>query len=838
MFQFNNIPPNIQKNLFKRMNALSRTGNMSPLGLQTEQQSNSVSEMMTKACWVRVTAAVPDFKKDDTGKYIEPLEKLHTPMRLSSAFQDGQPLNRPLTSQTNLLNNKPNDTLRAHTGITGVSTSFKNHSIQNVTINWKLWDINDFEVYEKAFLKHGRTVLVEFGWSTPETKTLPKVEKPEDMIQYYDAIQEKIIKSGGDYYAAIGVIKSFSYNIGVNGEFDCTTELTSMGNTLFKGAVDPTDNPVPELIRNKNTKTAEEAFQKSQTTFETYLKDLNKNINKEMSKGYPDIYYNSETNKGYCSWGWFEDNILNTFFGFVTKKKGSLDGSISPLTTSIQSIGTKYKVTSTADSTEVQEFETIRGNNKCRSSDNLYTKSRHIQFPGRYIGLNALGKAGEADGGFTTGVALEYKHIMDTFSNINEFSPFIETDDNPDKYGSIRNIVFSADFLAQEFSGIRNLEDGLTSFWSTVNSEYGTFWSFKVVQDQGSNGRIGVVDQLVAEHRIKDINPKLDGKKSTIKDPNHCFEFPLYSNRSLFKDFSLEVKLSSQMATQAMFHSNKNFSTQGEDESGKPEDIGITALASLQNQTMTDKTANVQGQEDSKDFLLDEIWIPYLGDPTNNKGPMLVGRVDPSDTTSDLELKVIDVQSNLEGLTTAQETVQDTEQRVKTEEKVSEFTEANNWFDPEQPAQKDDALVYTAKGDMLNSFQKSMLWLMNKSSEAKAQVDPITPLNISFTIPGIGGISMYDLFAVDYLPKQYRDYGLFQVNAVDHTLSPSGWDTKISGLLRVDMDSLIKSAKAAGQYEEGDSTEINLNYDSTATMSVLQFKQNAKKVDDKKASTD
>ena len=148
-----------------------------------------------------------------------------------------------------------------------------------------------------------------------------------------------------------------------------------------------------------------------------------------------------------------------------------------------------------------------------------------------------------------------------------------------------------------------------------------------------------------------------------------------------------------------MFHSNKNFSTQGEDESGKPEDIGITALASLQNQTMTDKTANVQGQEDSKDFLLDEIWIPYLGDPTNNKGPMLVGRVDPSDTTSDLELKVIDVQSNLEGLTTAQETVQDTEQRVKTEEKVSEFTEANNWFDPEQPAQKDDALVYTAKGE-------------------------------------------------------------------------------------------------------------------------------------------
>ena len=37
----------------------------------------------------------------------------------------------------------------------------------------------------------------------------------------------------------IGKIKSFSYDIDPNGEFDCTTELTSMGSTLFKGQVEP-----------------------------------------------------------------------------------------------------------------------------------------------------------------------------------------------------------------------------------------------------------------------------------------------------------------------------------------------------------------------------------------------------------------------------------------------------------------------------------------------------------------------------------------------------------------------------------------------------------------------
>ena len=177
MFQFNQIPPNIQKTLFKRINALTRENNFKPLEPLTEQKSNAVSEMLTKSCWVRVTSAVPQYKKHETGefagKYIYPLEKIgHKPARLSSAFENGQPLNRPITSKQNLLNNYAGSSLRPHAGVTGVGTTFKNHSIQNVTINWKLWDIDDFEVYEQAFLKHGRTILVEFGWSTPEMVTL------------------------------------------------------------------------------------------------------------------------------------------------------------------------------------------------------------------------------------------------------------------------------------------------------------------------------------------------------------------------------------------------------------------------------------------------------------------------------------------------------------------------------------------------------------------------------------------------------------------------------------------------------------------------------------------
>ena len=100
----------------------------------------------------------------------------------------------------------------------------------------------------------------------------------------------------------------------------------------------------------------------------------NENIKPYHDNGDADVYFNEDEERGYCTWGWFEDNVLNTFFGFVTKKKGQ--AAKDALTTRINSRGTKYIVKPAADSTEVEQFETIIGNNKCRMSPNLYTKSK------------------------------------------------------------------------------------------------------------------------------------------------------------------------------------------------------------------------------------------------------------------------------------------------------------------------------------------------------------------------------------------------------------------------------------------------------------------------------
>ena len=60
-------------------------------------------------------------------------------------------------------------------------------------------------------------------------------------------------------------------------------------------------------------------------------------------------------------------------------------------------------------------------------------------------------------------------------------------------------------------------------------------------------------------------------------------------------------------------------------------------------------------------------------------------------------------------------------------------------------------------------------------------------------MPGIGGIDLFDVFGVDYLPETYKKYSLFQVKAQQHQLDSTGWKTTITGLMRVDMDKLVKA---------------------------------------------
>ena len=52
------------------------------------------------------------------------------------------------------------------------------------------------------------------------------------------------------------------------------------------------------------------------------------------------------------------------------------------------------------------------------------------------------------------------------------------------------------------------------------------YWNFEVIQDDNSNGRIGVIDSFKPEQRVSVVNPNVD--KSKLSKPGNTNEKLLY----------------------------------------------------------------------------------------------------------------------------------------------------------------------------------------------------------------------------------------------------------------------------------------------------------------------
>jgi len=266
MFEMTQIDKRVQNKLFERISQLNRT-NIDSLAPLKEGGEIQLQEFM-KSCWVRVTSAVPD--KVVTGKSSANL------LRLTNTF-DGKTYNF----------DNEGGTFRPSAGVTGITTSFQNHSIQTVELSWKIYNMDDFKKYESAFLKHGRAILVEFGWGSYKPLGEIKVNDVDTMFDYFKGLEEKILESEGNYYAAVGVVSAFNWNVVDGGGFECTTTLTSLGNTLFKAPLDKyTDQnfPDPTSLVAKNAKKISserraeklsEAYNKANLTFTAFMARFN-----------------------------------------------------------------------------------------------------------------------------------------------------------------------------------------------------------------------------------------------------------------------------------------------------------------------------------------------------------------------------------------------------------------------------------------------------------------------------------------------------------------------------------------------------------------------------------
>jgi len=226
------------------------------------------------------------------------------------------------------------------------------------------------------------------------------------------------------------------------------------------------------------------------------------------------------------------------------------------------------------------------------------------------------------------------------------------------------------------------------------------------------------------------------------------------------------------------------------------------------------KADELNEKENKKDKVLPEMKYPFqTGFKTFTKGADFVkGVFKPlalekfTEKAKKLMVSPDGSKENIEDYIRELDTIE------TTEKKIAELTD--NGLNYKYPTEGEDVLMYDTDGNMLDVFRKVLLNRLTMiDEEGESSYDPIIPISVTFTIPGIGGLMPFNIFQVDYLPEVYRKYAVFQIKNVSHNVTPQGWSTTITSIMRIDMNTLLKDTRVEPQEEKSKLKEFkSLDY--------------------------
>ena len=229
-----NIHPKIQQELFNKMDLDgTRKG---------QQGSQDV-----KSCWAKMTSGAGGVEET-----IEPMILMGGEV-YENQLQGGWTGNYDWS--TSGLEKKFGESIadtngevyRPQAGLTGIEckTDGSYGSLKKASVKWQCWSMNDLARLSKAFMTPGRSVMIEWGWSSKPGDIL--TYSPEEMNTAIKEGKRRIIENLGNYEIVSGVVKNFSWDANSEGGFDCTTEIISHGTPMVEGGIGSDSNiQVPE----------------------------------------------------------------------------------------------------------------------------------------------------------------------------------------------------------------------------------------------------------------------------------------------------------------------------------------------------------------------------------------------------------------------------------------------------------------------------------------------------------------------------------------------------------------------------------------------------------------
>ena len=468
----------------------------------------------------------------------------------------------------------------------------------------------------------------------------------------------------------------------------------------------------------------------------------------------------------FMSWGWFEDNMLNTFF---------------KLKTGSQVIQSFKSETSIPDGNIFGRPLYKTFDNKCVSSKHLYSLGLDKTIlPGKHHPTLADGFSKIKDPYLREFIPKFYKDEqrvdLDRIRMIykvidDEFPPFLQGIDKNRNYerglekvenedggselkevdysnvGNIRNMVFPIEMFQKHFQNTTSTRQGIRNFWADVNNQYGGYWGFQIGESTTTPGQIGVFDSYYSPKKYNS-----ETKATSVDITEGMFPFSVYSKDSIVKSFDANLDLSAEAATLARYGHFSQPQSGTTKIDGKKE-LGIEAWNILNRSIDEEEVAR---KEDLRRFR-------ELNDSKNTyKNVSYEGE--------DLQESFLDKIKNLD----------------EDDKKVLETLESS------RTQFINGVGCYDKKGNFSSYYKGVMLHLINFSdmegSDSNIETaQAILPIEVSLTLDGIGGLSVGNLFKLDYLPKVYREFCYFMITKVEHSIGTSGWETTIGSVMIADL---------------------------------------------------
>ena len=233
--------PGVQAQLTARQNAIG----------STSRSSDIIQYFNSRNAWIRMSSSV-DVKNDGgvlASKYILQGGNL----RNAGSFKPGSPIlvlksgvgSGEEAYSTTTPGGKLNRLgIRPMPGITSLEVKSKSAygSLREANVSFQCWDIRQLEDLEQLYMRPGYSVLVEWGWAPYlDNNPVPNLQfnvplenylfQKKTKEQIWEEIYDRSAKDG-NYDAAYGLVKNYSWKARGDGGYDCSVSIITMGEVL------------------------------------------------------------------------------------------------------------------------------------------------------------------------------------------------------------------------------------------------------------------------------------------------------------------------------------------------------------------------------------------------------------------------------------------------------------------------------------------------------------------------------------------------------------------------------------------------------------------------------